>query len=84
MNSFCPEFMGIFMFLLRMTGLRRSAVKEQGGIVNKIELMLTETKNLEAIYRQKLTALTELKQSILQKAFAGELAAETVLKQVNG
>jgi type I restriction enzyme S subunit len=32
-----------------------------------------ETDRLETIYRQKLNALTELKQSILQKAFTGEL-----------
>lgn len=70
--------------ILKEITISLPSLKEQGGIVNKIELMLTETKNLEAIYRQKLTALTELKQSILQKAFAGELAAETVLKQVNG
>jgi len=30
----------------------------------------------KTIYRQKLTALTELKQSILQKAFAGQLTME--------
>ena len=35
-----------------------------------------ETQRLEAIYRQKLAALTELKQSILQKAFTGELTAD--------
>ena len=31
---------------------------------------------LEAIYQQKLAALAELKQSLLQKAFTGELTAE--------
>ena len=35
-----------------------------------------ETKRLEAIYQQKLDSLAELKQSILQKAFAGELTAQ--------
>ena len=29
--------------------------------------------NLEAIYERKQSALAELKQSLLQKAFAGEL-----------
>lgn len=33
------------------------------------------SKALEEIYRQKLAAIDELKQSILQKAFAGELTA---------
>ncbi len=30
-------------------------------------------KNLEDIYQRKLDALAELKQSLLQRAFAGEL-----------
>ncbi len=34
-----------------------------------------ETQYLETLYQQKLTALAELKQSILHKAFAGELTA---------
>lgn len=32
-----------------------------------------EVRRLESIYQQKLTALAELKQSLLQKAFSGEL-----------
>ncbi|MDB9536765.1 hypothetical protein PN451_13185 [Dolichospermum planctonicum CS-1226] len=32
--------------------------------------------SLENIYREKITALKELKQSILQKAFTGELTAD--------
>ena len=32
-----------------------------------------ETKRLELIYQKKLDALSELKQSLLKKAFAGEL-----------
>jgi type I restriction enzyme S subunit len=35
-----------------------------------------DVQRLEAIYQQKLAALNELKQSILQKAFSGELTAE--------
>jgi len=48
---------------------------EQVVIVNRIELLGVELKKLETIYQQKLTALTEFKQSILQKAFRGELTA---------
>lgn len=33
-------------------------------------------RNLESIYQQKLTALAELKQSLLQKAFSGQLTAD--------
>jgi type I restriction enzyme S subunit len=34
------------------------------------------TAGSEVIYQQKLTALTELKQSILQKVFAGGLTSQ--------
>ena len=33
----------------------------------------SETKKLEAIYQQKISDLEELKKSVLQKAFSGEL-----------
>ena len=41
-----------------------------------IEVPLSDLRNLEAIYDQKLDDLAELKQSILQKAFSGELTAQ--------
>jgi type I restriction enzyme S subunit len=47
--------------------------KEQKNLVDKLSLLSSETKKLEAIYQQKLNDLEELKKSILQKAFAGEL-----------
>ena len=37
-----------------------------------------ETKKLEAIYQQKINDLEELKKSVLQKAFAGELKKKLV------
>jgi type I restriction enzyme S subunit len=49
----------------------------QKEFVEKIEQFSTETQRLETIYRQKIAALNELKQSILQKAFTGELTADT-------
>ena len=45
--------------------------------------MSKETQRLEAIYRQKLTALNELKQSILHKAFTGELTADKAALMTN-
>jgi type I restriction enzyme, S subunit len=51
-------------------------VSEQVSITKKINKLALESQRLEAIYRQKLAALTELKQSILQKAFTGELTAD--------
>ena len=38
--------------------------------------MRSKVLHLEALYQQKLTALNELKQSILHKAFTGELTAD--------
>jgi type I restriction enzyme S subunit len=48
-------------------------LSEQKSIVAKLDALSTETKKLEAIYQQKLNHLEELKKSILQKAFNGEL-----------
>jgi len=48
-----------------------------------LDALQAETQHLETIYQQKLTALAELKQSILQKAFSGELTAETAPQEVS-
>ncbi len=47
---------------------------EQQRIVAKLDALSAETKKLEAIYKQKLADLDELKKSVLQKAFNGGLA----------
>ena len=49
------------------------SIKEQKAIVKKLDALSKETKKLEGIYRQKLADLEELKKSILNKAFKGEL-----------
>ncbi|EKD44179.1 MAG: hypothetical protein ACD_71C00218G0004 [uncultured bacterium (gcode 4)] len=46
---------------------------EQRNIVCKLNSLSTETKRLESIYQQKLAHLDELRKSLLQKAFNGEL-----------
>ena len=48
-------------------------LNKQERIVTKLDALSTETKKLEAIYTKKLADLEELKKSILQKAFNGEL-----------
>ena len=53
-----------------------TSLEEQSCIVSNLHDLSTETQRLETIYRQKLAALKELKQSILQKAFTGELTAD--------
>lgn len=46
---------------------------EQRSIVKKLDSLSVETKKLENIYKQKLNNLEELRKSVLQKAFNGEL-----------
>ncbi|PZO20390.1 MAG: restriction endonuclease subunit S [Leptolyngbya foveolarum] len=53
------------------------SVEKQVAIADKLNRLSLQTQRLEAIYQQKLTALNELKQAILQKAFTGELTAVT-------
>lgn len=49
---------------------------EQQKIIAKLNALSDETKKIEAIYQHKLNNLEELKKSILQKAFNGELVKE--------
>jgi type I restriction enzyme S subunit len=49
---------------------------EQMRVVEGLEVLSSETQRLETIYQQKLANFAELKQSILQKAFAGELTGQ--------
>lgn len=48
-------------------------LSEQQDIASRLDKLRAETKRLEIIYKQKLQDLEELKKSILQKAFNGEL-----------
>ncbi|MFA7122469.1 MAG: restriction endonuclease subunit S [Candidatus Delongbacteria bacterium] len=48
-------------------------LKEQQRIVAKLDALSEQTKKLEAVYAKKIADLDELKKSILQKAFRGEL-----------
>ena len=47
--------------------------KVQDRFIMKLENVEAETQRLESIYQQKLTALDELKKSLLNQAFIGEL-----------
>jgi type I restriction enzyme S subunit len=54
-------------------------LQEQQTIVRQLDALRAETQKLEAVYQQKIADLEELKKSILQKAFAGELKTEKAL-----
>ena len=51
-------------------------IAEQLKIVAKLDCLREETQHLESLYEQKLTALDELKKSLLHQAFSGELSGE--------
>jgi type I restriction enzyme, S subunit len=59
----------LFAFKLKLPPL-----EQQTQIVEKLDKLRAETQKLEAIYKQKIEDLEELKKSILQKAFAGQLS----------
>jgi type I restriction enzyme, S subunit len=52
------------------------SMRNQELIVAKLDDRQTQSKKLISIYQQKLAALSELKQSLLQKAFSGELTTD--------
>ncbi len=58
---------------LRNFSVPKIPLHEQQTIVQKLDALSSETKKLEAFYQKKLEDLEELKKSILQKAFSGQL-----------
>jgi type I restriction enzyme S subunit len=78
MSFVIPKNTGTSIPQLTVPNLKNSIVKyppleEQQKIVQQLDELQEQTKKLEQIYTQKLQDLDELKQSILQKAFNGEL-----------
>jgi len=61
--------------------LKIPPLKEQQTIIQKLDALSAETKKLESIYQQKINDLEELKTSILQKAFSGELKTDKINQQ---
>ena len=59
--------------VLRNIVVPKMPIEAQEEIVEILDKAYSSVKQLEAIYQSKLGELAELKQSILQKAFAGEL-----------
>ncbi|MDG1670362.1 MAG: restriction endonuclease subunit S [Akkermansiaceae bacterium] len=51
-------------------------IAKQERIIEELDNLKEQAKQLEALYTQKLNDLKELKQSLLQQAFAGELTKE--------
>jgi len=81
-NSIKPEILnlrrGVRQKNLNLTKIKNipiflPPIQEQKTIVKRLNTLQEQTKKLESIYTQKLSDLDELKKSILQKAFNGEL-----------
>ncbi|MBA4303599.1 MAG: hypothetical protein C0424_05185 [Sphingobacteriaceae bacterium] len=49
------------------------SLQEQQTIVRQLDALRAETQKLEAVYQKKIADLEELKKSVLEKAFRGEL-----------
>ncbi|QDT34820.1 restriction endonuclease subunit S [Thalassoglobus polymorphus] len=58
------------------------SISEQERIVEVLSTLSEQKSQLEAIYQQKLANLDELKQSLLQKAFTGQLTAKQLENEV--
>ena len=55
------------------------SLSKQNLVADKLDNLSIEIKKLETTYQQKLNDLEELKKSILQKAFNGELTAKEII-----
>lgn len=75
-NGGAQEFIGLTA--LRAFPIPFPSLKEQDAVVKKIDDIAKETKKLQSIYEKKLNDLEELKKSILQKAFNGELKTSKI------
>lgn len=69
---------GLYLNQIRNLIILLPSIQEQKQIVSKLDSLSEQTKQLESIYTEKLSSLEELKQSILQKAFKGELTEVSV------
>ncbi len=69
--------------IFKLQKIKIPPLKEQQQIVKKLNNLSAETKKLEVIYQQKIDDLEELKKSVLQKAFNGELTASSIKTTVN-
>jgi len=67
----------VSLSVLRNICIPKMRQQDQDFVVKHLDHKWEKTQRLETLYQKKLTALTELKQSILQKAFSGELTANS-------
>ena len=63
----------VSLTLLRSLAVPKVPPQQQRQSVEKLDALVAETQHLTHIYERKLAALEELKKSLLQQAFNGEL-----------
>ncbi len=76
LKSGTTSVVGIYYKGLRNLLIPLVEHKSQRKFVQELDALKLETQKLEAIYQKKLDDLEELKKSILQKAFSGELKSK--------
>ena len=64
---------GLNMGIISELPVRLPSLEVQAEIVDRFAALSAENQRLESIYQQKLTALDELKKSLLAQAFSGAL-----------
>lgn len=57
-------------------------ISDQKSIAEKLDFLFVETEKLDTIFRKKLAILEELKNTVLQKAFAGELTNKEIPEMI--
>jgi type I restriction enzyme S subunit len=62
--------------VLRSLKVPRVSASQQRSAVAILDTLAAETQRLESIYQQKLTALEDLRKSLLNKAFSGGLRTQ--------
>ncbi len=64
---------GLNMEIIKEVPLWLPPIDEQRAIVEVLDSVHAKARQLESIYQHKLAALAELKQSLLHRAFTGQL-----------
>ena len=68
--------------ILKQIVINVPSLSIQDEVVKKLDDMYEETQRLEIHYQKRIDDLEELKKSILQKAFAGELKTEKMVEEM--
>ena len=68
--------------MIRELMITLPSIKKQHEVVNTLNILMEQSQNLQLHYQKRIDDLEELKKSILQKAFAGELKTEKMVEEM--